>query len=90
MNISIWSNYFREVINNLKAEGYDFEFIAEMDIITLAHKREMTDGFYLKHNMSAIEWLINKELDKDKALINHFPQNWRHPINCKYRNYRVY
>ena len=31
-NIS-WSNYIREAI-----EGYDFSHIAEMDIITLAHK----------------------------------------------------
>ena len=35
-----WSNYLREAINNLK-EGYDFSHIAEMDIKTLAHKRDM-------------------------------------------------
>ena len=32
-----WSNYLREAISNLKEEGYDFNYIAEMDIITLAH-----------------------------------------------------
>ena len=37
-NIS-WSNYLRDAINNLKEEGYHFNHIAEMDIITLAHKR---------------------------------------------------
>ena len=48
-NVS-WSNYIRETI-----EGCDFSHIAEMDIITLAHKRDMTYDFYLKHNMSAFE-----------------------------------
>ena len=32
-----WSSYLREAINNIKEEGYDFNYIAEMDIITLAH-----------------------------------------------------
>ena len=49
-NIS-WSNYLREAIDSLKTEGYDFNQIAEMDIITLAHKRDMTYDFYLKHKM---------------------------------------
>ena len=74
-NIS-WSNYLREAIDGLKTEGHDFNYIAEMDIITLAHKRDKTNDFYMKHNMSAFEWLINKKLNKDKTLMNHFPQNW--------------
>ena len=53
-NIS-WSNCLREAIDNLKEEGYHFNHIAEMDIITLAHKRNMTYDFYLKHNMPAFE-----------------------------------
>ena len=35
-----WSNYIRETI-----EGCDFSHIAEMDIITLVHKRDMTYDF---------------------------------------------
>ena len=42
-----WSNCLREVIDKLKEEGYDSNYIAEMDIITLAHKRDMTYDFYL-------------------------------------------
>ena len=61
-----WSNYLRETINNLKEEGYDFSHIAEMDIIVLAHKRDMTYDFYLKHNMSAFEWKLNAMINKDK------------------------
>ena len=86
-NVS-WSNYIRDAIDKLKEEGYDFNYIAEMDIITLAHKRDMTYDFYLKHNMSAFEWKLNSMINKDKNLINKFPQNWRHPINTKFNCYR--
>ena len=40
-----------------------------MDIITLAHKRDMTYDFYLKHNMSAFEWKLNAMIATDKNLI---------------------
>ena len=81
-NISC-SNYIREAI-----EGCDFSHIAEMDIITLAHKRDMTYDFYLKHNMSAFEWKINQLINQDKNLINKFPCDWRHPNNNKFNCYR--
>ena len=81
-NIS-WSNYIREAI-----EGYDFSHIAEMNIITLAHKRDMTYDFHLKHNKSAFEWKLNSMINKDKNLIKKFSRNWRHPINTKLNCYR--
>ena len=86
-NIS-WSNYLREAIDSLKTEGYDFNQIAEMDIITLAHKRDMTYDVYLKHNMSAFEWKLNGMVNKNKTLIDHFPQIWWHPNNTKFECYR--
>ena len=66
-NVS-WSNYIRETI-----EGCDFSHIVEMDIITLAHKRDMTYDFYLKHNLSDFEWKLNALINKDKNLIRKFP-----------------
>ena len=81
-NISL-SKYVREAI-----EGCDFSHIAEMDIITLAQKRDMTYDFYLKHNISAFEWKINQLINKDKNLTNKFPCDWRHPINNKFNCYR--
>ena len=81
-NIS-WSNYIREAI-----EGCDFTHIAERDIITLAHKRDTTYDFYLKHKMSAFEWKLNSLINKDKNLFKKFPRNWRHPINTKFGCYR--
>ena len=83
-----WSNYLREAIDSLKIEGYDFNQIVEMDIITLAHKRDMTYDFFLKHNMSAFEWKLNAMINKDKNLIKKFPQDWRHLINTKFDCYR--
>ena len=81
-NVS-WSNYIRERI-----EEYDFSHIAEMDTITLVHKRDMTNDFYLKHSMPALEWKLNFMINKGKNLINKFPKNWRHPINTKFNCYR--
>ena len=82
-----WVNYLRDAIDKLKEEGYDFNYLAEMAIITLAHKRDMTYDFYLKHNMWAFEWKLNAMINKDKSLINEFPQNWRHPINTRFDCY---
>ena len=43
-NIS-WSNYLREAIDSLRTEGYDFNQIAGLDNITLAHKPDMRYEF---------------------------------------------
>ena len=40
-----WSNYLRDEINKLKEEGNHFNHIDEMNIITLAHKRDVTYDF---------------------------------------------
>ena len=78
----------REAIDILKEEGYDFSHIAETDILTLAHKRDMTYDFFLKQNMPAFEWKLNAMINKDKKQINKFPRIWRHPINMKFDCYR--
>ena len=87
-NIS-WLNSLRDAIHNLKEEGYDFNYIAEMDIITLAHKRDLTYDFYLKHNMPAFEWKLNQLNNKDRSLINKLPITWVHPLNRKFGCYRI-
>ena len=86
---SSWSNYLRDAINNLKKEGYHYNYIAEMDLITLAHKRDMTFDFYLKHKMPAFEWKLNALINKDKKPINKVPQTWRHSTKIKFDCYRV-
>ena len=84
-----WSNYLKETIDRLKAKGYVFNHIAEMDNITLAYKRDMTYDFYVQHNMSAFEWKLNGTINKEKNLIINFPRNWRHPNISKIDCYRV-
>ena len=58
----------RDAINFLKEEGVHFNHIAEIDIITPAHKRDATYDFYIKHNMSAFEWKLNGMKNKNKNL----------------------
>ena len=40
-----------------------------MDIITLAHKRDMTYDFCLKYNMPAFEWKLNAMIKKKATLL---------------------
>ena len=87
----------REAFDSLKTRGYDFNYIAEMDIITLAHKRDMTSDFYIKHNMPAVEWRINQIINKykilyqiinkDKILLNKLPVTWVHHLNRKFESF---
>ena len=73
----------------MKEEGYDFNYKAEMDIKTLAHKRDMTYDFYMKRNMPAVDWKLNQLINKDKNLRNKLPTTWVHPLNRKFKSYRV-
>ena len=43
-----WSNFSENVIDDFKNKGYSFNHIAEMHIITIANKRDMSYDFYLK------------------------------------------
>ena len=83
-----WSSYLRDAINNLKEEDYHFNHIAEMDIITLGHRRDMTYDFFIKHNMPPLEWKINGMINKRKKLIHKFPRNWWQPNNTNFECYR--
>ena len=83
-----WKNFLEEVIDDFNDKGYTFNHIAEMHIITIAHKMDMSYDFYIKHNMHAVEWKTNAMINKSKNLINKFPRNWRHPLYRKNESYR--
>ena len=51
-----WHNFLKKVIGDFKNQGYNFNHIAEMNVITIANKLGTTDDFYNKHNMHAFEW----------------------------------
>ena len=40
-----WSNFLEKVISDLKGKGYNFNHIAEMNIITIANKLDMSYDF---------------------------------------------
>ena len=60
-----------------------------MSIIIVCNKRDMTYDFYLKQNVPAVEGKINQIINKDRNLINNLPASWIHPLNRKFKSYRV-
>ena len=78
-----WKNFLKKVIDDFKNKGYNFNHIAEMHLITIANKMDMSYDFYIKHNMHAVEWELKVMINKNKSLINKFDRNWRQPSNRK-------
>ena len=81
--------WLEKVIDGLKNKGYTFNHIAEMHVITIADKMDMSYDFYIKHNMDAVEGKLNAMINKNKSLINKFNRKWRHPLKRKFESYRV-
>ena len=75
-----WSNFLEKVIDDFKNKGYTFNDIAEMNIITVANKLDMSYN-YTKHNMHAVEWKINAMINRNKNLINKLDRSKCHPLN---------
>ena len=84
-----WQNFSGKVIDNFKNKGYNFNHIEELNIITITNKMDMSYGFYIKHNMHAVEWKLNALINKNKSLINKFNRNWRYPLIRKFESYPV-
>ena len=53
-----WSTFMEKVIDDFKNNGYTFNHIAELNIITIANKLDFSYDFHIKHNMHAVEWKI--------------------------------
>ena len=65
-------NFLEKVISDFKDKGYNFNHIAEMNIITIVDKLDISYEFYIRHNMHAVEWKINAMINRNKSLINNF------------------
>ena len=65
-----WDNFIENVIKDFKNEGYNFNLIAEINIITKANKMDMSYVLYINHNMHAVDWklitIINKKKNFDQ------------------------
>ena len=77
-------NFLENVFNDFKDKGYKFNHIAEMNIITIASKLDMSYDFYIKHNVHAVERKLILMINKDKTLVNKLNRNWTHHL---IRNY---
>ena len=62
-----WKNFLEKVIDGCKNKRYTFNHIAEMHIITIANKMDMSYDFYIKHTMCALEWKLNPMVNKNKV-----------------------
>ena len=56
-------------MNNFKKKGYNFNHIEEMNLLPKSNKMDMAYDFYIKHNMSALDWKLNAMINKNKNLI---------------------
>ena len=83
------SKFLERLISDFKDKVYDFNHIAELNIITIANKMDTSYDCYVKHNMRAAEWKLIALINKDKKLINKLNRNWRHPLNRKFESYCV-
>ena len=83
------SSFFKKVISDFKDKADNFNHIAEVSIITLANKMDMSYDFYIEHNLRVLEWQLNELINKDKNLINNLKRNWRHPLIRKFESYLV-
>ena len=61
------------VIDDFKNEGYNFNHIEELMVITISNKMDMAYDLFIKHNMHAIEWKLNAMINRNKNLIKKFP-----------------
>ena len=84
-----WYRFLEQVIKDFKDEGYIFNHIAEINIITTVNKRGMSYDFYIKHNMCALDWKLKAMITKNKTLGNKVDRNSRHPLDGNFESYRV-
>ena len=84
-----WKKNLENVIDDFKDKRYNSNHFEKRNTLTISSKMDMTDDFYIKHNMHAVEWKLNALVNKIKSLINKFNETWRHPLNRKFRNNRI-
>ena len=84
-----WKIFVEKAINNFKKDGYNLSHIPHMNFIIVCNKSDMTYKHYLQQPKSMLEWKLNALVNRNKSLINKFPQNWKHPLNRKFEISRV-
>ena len=62
-----WYQFSEKVIRGFKDKGYNFNHTAENNIIAIANKLDMSNDFYIKHNMCAVEGKLKAIINKKKT-----------------------
>ena len=81
-----WEKLLKIVIKGFSHKGYIFIHIAEMKIIRLANKIDISYDFYIKHIVYAVEWKIIIVINKNKTLTNKINRNWKCPLARKFNH----
>ena len=76
--------FLLNVIRGFKDKAIYFNFIEELNFITIASKLDMSNDFYNKHNMCALVSKLNAMVNKNKNLINKLDRSKRHPLIRKF------
>ena len=66
-----WQKFLENAIDDLKNKGYNFNHLAEINIITIVNKMDMSHDFYITHKMCSLYWKLNKKLSKNPKLTNN-------------------
>ena len=53
-------NFLENAFKDFYEKGFNFNYIAEMNIITKANKLDMAYDFYINHNMHMVERKLNE------------------------------
>ena len=59
--------FLKRITSDFKDKGYTFNQKAEMQIITIANKLDISYNFYTIHNMHAIDCNLNAMINKRKV-----------------------
>ena len=70
------SSFLTKKISDFIIEGFNFSHLAEMNIITIANKMDMSYEFHIRHNMHAVQWKLIAMINRNKGLINKLNRIW--------------
>ena len=58
-------NFFENVNKGFKSKGYNFNHIADVNILTTGNKMDLSSDIHIKHSMHAVEWKVVTMINKN-------------------------
>ena len=78
-----WQNILVKAIIDCKNKGHKFNYITELNILTIANNLDISYGFYNNHNLPAAERKLNAMINKIEHLIKKPNRIWQHLLMRK-------